>query len=330
VEEIPHITSLGNRRIHMGFEVTFYYHPKKEEGIGYDTETQLQISKKVGQPFEETGLEQLAAVIMSQLARRDVLIYDVEIDEFIRQKVSFKESKDGRGIVLKNKKFMLDNTAQMIAQDVVEMGAVSYDADSPTDTRLAVPAGMQPHELMYQQQQLESAYADPNKAMPIKRQAPIHAPSVNRNRILYHVTFDPYIYEKEAKGSGLRFTRDRNYPVFAVRPNPNGGQLGNLLTVGDDRNQVIEVDEKFFTPVGAGLIGDAELDFSGKRNKPAPGHKLAYEDEMSINGAVAVTTSEGSKRRSGPIIPPELQGIPVDDGSIPDSYLEVPDIRPQK
>lgn len=313
----------------MGYEVTFFYHPKKEEGVGYDTDAQLQITKKIGQPFEETGLEQLAAVIMAQLARRDVLIYDVAIDEFIRQKISFKESKDGRGIVLKNKKFMLDNTAQMIAQDVVEMGVVNFD-NGTTDTQLEVPAGMQPHEMMYAQQQIEAAYSNPNKVMPVKRQAPAHAPSVNRNRILYHVTFDPYIYEKEARAAKLLFTKDRNYPVFGVRSNPNGGQLGNLLTVGDDRNQVIEVDEKFFTPVGAGLIGDAELDFSGKRNKPAPGHKLAYEDEMSINGAVAVTSSEGSKRRSGPQIPPELQGIPVDDGSIPDQYLEVPDLRPPK
>ena len=52
---------------------------------------------------------------MSQLARRDIWVVDVDILEFKRQKINFRETKGG--IVIKNKKFSLDNDTNIIMQE---------------------------------------------------------------------------------------------------------------------------------------------------------------------------------------------------------------------
>lgn len=313
----------------MGFEVTFHYHPRKEEG-GYDTEIKETTAKKVGQAFEEVPLEQLASIIMSQLARRDIFIFDVTVEEYIKQKISFKESKDGRGIVLKNKKFTVDNAAKLIVADVVEVGGQVYEGDTeqlPAVMPEQLPPGVQPHELMYAQQQMEAAYADPDKPMPVKRQNIIQ-PTVNKNRILYRVVFSPGGHIQEARKKNLKFTDERHYPVHAIRENPMGGHFGSLLTVTDDAGRLTEVDEKYFMPVGKGLYGDDELDFSGRQGRPG-NVKLAFEDELRESQSQPLSDGRKQPKRGQPRreIPPELQGIPLDDGSIPDTYLEVPDIR---
>lgn len=113
----------------MGYEIKVKFHPKKKEGFGYDAEKVEEEVKQVGKPFEDTGLEKLAGVVMSQMARRDVMVVDFEIFEFVRRQVSFKEANDGKGIILKNKKFALDQTAQLIAADFTE-ASEAPDLDS--------------------------------------------------------------------------------------------------------------------------------------------------------------------------------------------------------
>jgi len=45
--------------------------------------------------LEEVPVEKLASAVMMQLARRDIMVFNVEISEFIKRKVSFKETKGG-------------------------------------------------------------------------------------------------------------------------------------------------------------------------------------------------------------------------------------------
>ena len=67
----------------MGYEVTYKYHPKREDGNGYNTDEVKELTKKVGKAFDDMPSEKLAAVVMSQLARRDIWIIDVEIFLFV-------------------------------------------------------------------------------------------------------------------------------------------------------------------------------------------------------------------------------------------------------
>src|SRR5205809_229584 len=95
----------GNRR-NMGYEILYQFHPRKEDG-GYNTELTEEKTVRVGKPFDDTPLEKCAAAIMMQLARRDVWVVDVKVTELVKNEISFKESSDGKGIVLKNRKFKL-------------------------------------------------------------------------------------------------------------------------------------------------------------------------------------------------------------------------------
>lgn len=92
------------------FEVTYFYYDKT--GDDYDKSETKKMVKKVGTPYEDVPVEKLAQLIMSQLARRDIFVVDVEIYEFAKHKVSFKETKGG--ILIKNKKFMLDGTVEAV------------------------------------------------------------------------------------------------------------------------------------------------------------------------------------------------------------------------
>ena len=303
----------------MGYEIRVKYHPKKSEGIGYDAEKVEEQVKKVGKPFDDTGLEKLAGAVMAQLARRDVMVVDLEIDELVRKPVSFKEASDGRGIILKNKKFSLDKTASLVADDLIEteIGVpVEIDPES-------IPAGMQPHELIAMQRQsqpdaLDALYNKPDARLPVRKANAASRPKVNPNRVVYHAYFEPGIYVGQAKERRLKFTEGNKYPVHAVRENPNGGALGNMLSITDDTGRIIELEEVFFTPAGQGLLGDDELGFSESPSAGNPEPRLSYHNELTHHGAPQpVDISQ---------IPEELRGIPIDDGSIPVN-MEVPDIR---
>jgi len=52
---------------------------------------------------------------MAQFARRNILVQDVKIFEYVRKEVAFKEEEDG--IRIKNKRFRFDDGAAVTLQD---------------------------------------------------------------------------------------------------------------------------------------------------------------------------------------------------------------------
>ena len=239
----------------MAFEVTIIYHPRKPEG-GYDTEKRETDLFKIGQGFEDIPLEKLAAAVMAQLARRDVWVVDAEISELIKRPVSFKESKDGKGILLKNKRFSVNSSAQMICEE----------------TTPVVPE-LQPHE---KPAIADDLYSNPNRSTLVKKQINVTA---DQRKVLYRVKFMPDFLLKEAKQKGLKFTEDKVYPVHEVIT--HGGQLDKQeLVLTDDRGQAVQAEEKYFTAVGMGLLADDQLGFT-KSAKKEP--KLAFEDQMYLD-----------------------------------------------
>lgn len=276
----------------MGFEITYHFHPRKEDGPGYDTDTQEDKTVKVGKPFDDTPLEKCAAAIMAQLARRDIWVVDVEVSELVKKKISFKESKDGKGIVLKNKRFSLAGiTAEMIEEQ----------EEIPTSVQ-PQPTNMQPHEMgqaPLPQQNTDNLYSNPNASM-VRRS--VDPRSIDRNKTLYQVYFEPEAHFAEAQRLKLRFTEDTRYAVHSVISSPTGKLDNQQIALTDDTEQIVVLDEKFFVTAGVGLLGDKQLDFSGNNGKRR--NKLSYENQN---------------------IPEEYKDIPIEGQVSVD--MSVPDIR---
>jgi hypothetical protein len=243
----------------MGYEVTYKYHPKKEDGNGYNTDEVKELTKKVGKAFDDMPSEKLAAVVMSQLARRDIWIIDVEIFEFIRKKISFKESKDGRGVVIKNKKFSLDAAACLI-----EEGLFSEDLEENSVLQATKEEqGLQPHEIVARQ-----------KKQVVKNATPQGKPQS-------WLVFDPMPQMlPEVQSQGLRFTPDKKYPVYGRREHPSGSELGILISTINDLDEGVEVNDKYFANSEIKLVGDNEVEggFSDSETSDEP--KLSYSNNI--------------------------------------------------
>jgi len=305
----------------MGYEIKYKFHPKLEEGVGYDHEVTDEKTVKVGKPFDDTPLEKCAAAIMGQLARRDVWVIDVEVHELVKKQISFKESKDGAGIVLKNRKFSLNQTAQLVAEDVVEVQPQQLLPQQQMIAPVMPQNGrqLQPHEMIRQSQQSvmqqdPSNLYSPNAGLTVRRT--VSARDVDQSRTLYHVYYEPYAHAAEARALKLKFTEDTKYPVHQIIPSATGRLDAQQIAVSDDAGQVMVLDEKFFTTAGGGLVGDAELGFSepraAKRNQRA---KLMYDNELIYDAPAGDVAAQHSD-------------IPVDDGRIPEELMATPDLRP--
>jgi hypothetical protein len=288
----------------MGFEIKYTYHPRGDDG--YDTNKKEQKFVKVGKPFDETPLEKLAAAIMAQLARRDIWVVDVEVCEFVRKNISFKECKDGKGIVLKGKRFSFNEAAEMISEEEeneVEEPGTSNEQKPQTN-------------LISQNnsQSMDDLYSNPNKPVPVQKSS--QAQQVNQNKVIYKVLFDPSVqYINEVRRLGLRLTPDKEYPVHQVVQHPTGKLELQKIAVTDDTGKAVLVDEKFFTIVGTGLLADKQLNFSGSTGRSYKKPKLAFENELVMDMADPRSAKMSSR------------DIPLDDGNIPAELMAVPDIR---
>jgi hypothetical protein len=209
----------------MGFECIYHYHERIDKD--YNKEEIKTLKKKVGDPFEDISLEKLAIVVMSQLARRDIWIVDVEIFELSKKQISFKESKGG--IVIKNKKFIFDENedfSSLIKQDIV-----------------STPASV------------------PQKSINISGQSNISvSQEQNNSRVpIEWVVFSPELPQMhEIKQNNLRFTQDKKYPVFHKKESVNG----YIFSMFDDTGREQLVSEKYFIPANINLLGDKQLGFS--------------------------------------------------------------------
>jgi hypothetical protein len=230
----------------MGFEILYKYHERLDAG-GYNKDEVKELKRKIGEPFEETPLDKLASAILSQLARRDIWVVDVEIQEYKKQKVNFRETKGG--IVIKNRKFNLDNEANMVSQEV----AVVPDTTSE-----------QPHN-----------------ALPL----PVAATS---RRPVKWVTLDsnPHMQFK-AQQAGLQFTPNKRYPVFSEQADPRDKRTDKfgqpslerkmVYTMFDDRKREVTVSADYFASAEINLLGDREIGFT---NSKEDGPKLMFDGEI--------------------------------------------------
>jgi hypothetical protein len=229
----------------MGYEICYWYHERMPDGK-WNTDERREMKKKIGGPTDEVELEKLAAIILTQLAKRDKLVVDVEVYEYAKKRISFKEASDSSGIVLKNKKF----TAGTIAgQLMVE------ESDEP-----------QPHE------------NGNGKVLALPRNEDARRAS-NSGRVQAWMVFDPEIpLLHEAKQKGLKLTVGNKYAAYEIKPHPTG--VGNVLTIMDDAGARMLVHDKYFVAnTRVRLVGDEEV--GGFSTKPgAADPRLSYESQV--------------------------------------------------
>jgi hypothetical protein len=225
----------------MGYEIIYSFHPRDEEG-NYKKDEIKELKKKLGDPFEDVTKEKLASMVMSQLARRDIWIFDVKIYELVKREISFRETKGG--IVIGNKKFMLDDEANITVQEITEIPAVA----APT------------HALVPQH----------NGNMPLVNLVNPARP----NRAIKWVVLDPDLPNLDkVKTSGLAFTPDKRYPVFSeiAHPKKIGVQIYQMM---DDNKREVTLEDTYF------LNADQILQqgFVSSIDKEVGAPKLKFED----------------------------------------------------
>ena len=121
----------------MGYELIYHYHEEISKGE-YNRDEIKTKSVKVGSPYDDMPLENVAGKIIAQLARRNILVVDVEIYEFTKKKLNYREADDG--IVIKNKKFKFDDGAVV---EVSENNVVENN-NSGIQTTQSVPIVQKP------------------------------------------------------------------------------------------------------------------------------------------------------------------------------------------
>lgn len=209
----------------MGYEVKYRYKEAAGEPGSYSEEIKER-TVRMGATTEEVPLEALAAKVMAQLARRNILIVGIEIHEYARKQVSYRETKDG--IVIKNRKFSFDS-GNVVESEGPEEAPVPEEDD---DFR-PLPS--------------------PSKDLA-ERSCPMSA-KVNvapqARRAIRHEIFEPEpLALHKAQQKGLKFTVGKKYPIYSET------SMGSTIVykTADDRGREVDVSSEYFIAMGAGLI----------------------------------------------------------------------------
>jgi hypothetical protein len=212
----------------MGYEVVFSYKESGEKPGEYAEEIKRRTCR-IGKTIEDVPLENLASKIMSQLARRNILIVDVEIYEYAKKKIGYRESSDG--IVIKNKKF------GFASGGIVEVEGFDESVEDEEDDFKPVPSP-------------SKDLAD--KSCPIVAAKNLAKP---QRRAIRHESYEPEpLAEFKAKQKGLKFTVGKRYPIYSE------SSMGTTIVykTTDDAGREVEVSSEYFVAIGTGLVAQDE------------------------------------------------------------------------
>lgn len=218
----------------MGYELIFHYKESAENPGTYKDEVKNK-SYKVGKTTEDIGIEVVAGKILSQLARRNILIVDVEIYEYAKKKVSYRETSDG--IVIKNKKFSFDSSSVVLCEDFV-------DDVSEQEEFKPIPS-------------VSKELAD--KSCPIAKSKNL------AKRVIRQEIFDPDPRGKiKVEQNGFKFSVGKKYPIYSEES--FGGTI--LYNTTDDRSKDVKVSAEYFVAIGSGLLEeDSGPSYVGAENQ---------------------------------------------------------------
>jgi len=240
----------------MAFEIVFKYYECLENTADYDKSNILSYTKSLGNIFEEVSLEKLASMILTQLARRDIFVFDVEVFELVKKKISYKQSKNN--ILIKNKKFGFSGET-IVVQEIEQSNLISCNQELQVESNIPTASQLKP-------QQILSATVP---AIPI-----LPAKSLKDSRPIRKMIFVPSD-TSYLKGKPLRFTPNKVYSVYREKLANNG--IGMILCTIDDMGREVEVTDEYFINDTINLINEnAEvlkedvLNWSGSKGVDMP------------------------------------------------------------
>lgn len=228
----------------MAFEIVFKYYECLEDEIDYDKSKVLTYTKNLGDIFEDVSLEMLASMVFTQLARRDIFVFDLEIFELVKKKISYKQSKNN--ILIKNKKFGFSGDT-IVVQEIEQPNLLSCKQESEVDNNMA------------QLKQVFSAVTAPVYAVPVPAPAPavpspvVPSKSLKDSRPIRKMIFVPSD-TSYLKGKPLRFTPNKVYSVYREKLANNG--IGMILCTIDDMGREVEVTDEYFINDTINLINE--------------------------------------------------------------------------
>lgn len=237
------------------YELVFKYRPKLDDGDGFDVSREETFRKKVGKSKDDVVTEGDALkVIVSQMARRDIWVVDVEVFEFVKKAVPFRFNKNG--FSLGGKKYALS-----------DMG--SFESEASVD-----------HESIPVATAVQATQQDGNTPMA----TPVHQHQPGSPRVggkgsvpstvgvmpIRTEMFDPDP-QQQATLRGMRLTPGKRYVIFIEEP---GNQHRTTkYIIRDDSGHDIRIGAEYFNSVGPGLVGGDDTFQRGSSQV-----KLSYED----------------------------------------------------
>lgn len=268
----------------MGYEITFVYHEKNEDGKP-DMENSSTFTKSVGKRNEEVPLEKVGAIILGQMARRDVYISNVHIFEYVKREVSFKETK--AGIVIKNKKFNFDQLSGELKTENEEV-ALPPPQQPQRKIVLDLPQEDESNDFMPDFSQFKPSL--PPMSIPdhpglipkmpqfnpniiANAQAKLQQQQAPNNGPLKHEVFRPSREDFPVlQRNGFRLTMGKPYPIF--REFTKHPMEPVYYSIVDDTGNRTELSSTYFEPMRRGLVGME----NGDPQIQQPEGKLAYVD----------------------------------------------------
>lgn len=224
----------------MGFEVNYNYYEKIEDSFDYNREDPKVIRKIYGKAVEEYPIEKLAQAIMQQMARRDIFIFDVEIFEFQKKKISFRQNKGD--LVIKNKKFT--SKGELLAD-------IEEEDTCPDGTCHLPPANQYIASPPLHQPALNIA---PPIQQPQQNVNIAPRPSALSDRIIKRVQFLP----GRVTGPIGAFTVEKYYPVYRESLAKNG--IGMMIETTDDKGRRVTVSDEHFVSAAQALLGEDQTE----------------------------------------------------------------------
>lgn len=224
----------------MGFEIKYFYKEASEDTGVYKEEI-LSKTSKIGKFDEEISLEVLAGKIMSQLARRNILIVDIEIYEYAKKKIGYKETDSG--ILIKNKKFSFDSGPVIVSTSEEDEDLSEILENEVLLSKIKKAIGSVDSAKVNIAQRKNTNTSNTNISNATK--------SSSGKRIIRKETYDPEMVSKhKVEQRGLRFTVGRSYPIFSEKSVVGG--IINYLTE-DDTGREVEVSCDCFVAQSLGL-----------------------------------------------------------------------------
>lgn len=211
----------------MGFEVTYHYKEATQTPGVYSEETFTKTSK-IGKSEELISFEVLAGKIMAQLARRNILITDIEIYEFTKKKINYKETKDG--IIIKNKKFSFD-TGAIVSGDSNDDEIEEILQNEDLLNKLKKVMGLEKPQINV---------ANANK---------INQSSDNKRPLRLEIYDPEMLIKHKMDQKGYKLTVGKKYPIYSEEKG-----MGTInYTTKDDSGKEIKISAECFVAQSMGL-----------------------------------------------------------------------------